>query len=135
MFEGRRFGGGQLSDIKLFRLTQGMATELQGDASDLEKPLQTLIENNLEPQKKDLKLYAAFKRLKNFATVALQKNRFVLYLHLNPGQLDPLPAIARDVRQSGHWGTGDLELVIASAGDLDLAKPLIRMAYEERGNR
>ncbi|CAH1385160.1 hypothetical protein [Candidatus Nitrotoga sp. M5] len=38
-----------MSDIKLFRLTQGLAVELQGDASDLEKPLQTLIENNLEP--------------------------------------------------------------------------------------
>jgi hypothetical protein len=38
-----------MSDIKLFRLTGGKATELQGDASDLEKPLQTLIEANLEP--------------------------------------------------------------------------------------
>ena len=38
-----------MSDIKLFRLTAGKASELQGDASDLEKPLQTLIEANLEP--------------------------------------------------------------------------------------
>ena len=38
-----------MSDIKLFRLSSGKATELQGDASDLEKPLQTLIEANLEP--------------------------------------------------------------------------------------
>lgn len=38
-----------MSDIKLFRLAAGKATELQGDASDLEKPLQTLIEANLEP--------------------------------------------------------------------------------------
>lgn len=37
-----------MSDIKLFRLQAGQATELQGDASDLEKPLQTLIEQNLE---------------------------------------------------------------------------------------
>ena len=37
-----------MSDIKLFRLAGGMATELQGDASDLEKPLQTLIERNLD---------------------------------------------------------------------------------------
>ncbi len=86
-------------------------------------------------QKKELKLYAAFKRLKNFATVVLQKNRLVLYLHLNPSQLDPLPTIARDVSQSGHWGTGDLELSITNATDLDLAKPLIRMAYEGRVNR
>lgn len=38
-----------MSDIKLFRLSSGQATELQGSASDLEKPLQTLIEANLMP--------------------------------------------------------------------------------------
>lgn len=38
-----------MSDIKLFQLKNGKATELQGNASDLEKPLQTLIEANLEP--------------------------------------------------------------------------------------
>lgn len=37
-----------MSDIKLFRLQTGKAVELQGDASDLEKPLQTLIEASLE---------------------------------------------------------------------------------------
>lgn len=38
-----------MSDIKLFRLQSGQATELQGNASDLERPLQTLIEANLQP--------------------------------------------------------------------------------------
>lgn len=38
-----------MSDIKLFRLTSGKATGLQGDACDLEESLQTLIEANLEP--------------------------------------------------------------------------------------
>ena len=85
-------------------------------------------------QKKELKLYAAFKRLKNFATVVLQKNRLMLYLHLNPEELTSLPPIARDVRGNGHWGTGDLELAIAGADDLDLAKPFVRMAYEGRGS-
>lgn len=85
-------------------------------------------------QKKELKLYVAFKRLKNFTSVVIQKNRLLLYLNLNPAKLAPLPAIARDVSQSGHWGTGDLELAISNAADLDLAKPLIRMAYEGRGN-
>ena len=37
-----------MSDIKLFRLTNGCAVEVQGEASDLEKPLQNLIEKNLE---------------------------------------------------------------------------------------
>ncbi len=31
-----------MSDIRLFQLTQGQARELQGDASDLENPLQAL---------------------------------------------------------------------------------------------
>lgn len=76
-------------------------------------------------QKKELKLYVAFKRLKNFTSVVIQKNRLLLYLNLNPAKLAPLLAIARDVSQSGHWGTGDLELSISNAADLDLAKPLI----------
>ena len=37
-----------MSDIKLFRLQSGKAFELQVDATDLEKPLQTLIEANLD---------------------------------------------------------------------------------------
>lgn len=84
-------------------------------------------------QRKELKLYAAFKRLKNFATVVPQKNRLLLYLHLNPGQLAALPANGRDVSQQGHWGTGDLELSLTTQADLDGAKPMILMSYEGRG--
>lgn len=84
-------------------------------------------------QRKELKLYVAFKRLKNFATVVLQKNKLVVYLHLDPASVQPLPAIARDVSDCGHWGTGDVELAISSPADLDVAKPLIRFAYEGRG--
>lgn len=83
-------------------------------------------------QRKELKLYVAFKRLKNFATVVPQKNRLLLYLHLDPKHLAPLPANARDVSQQGHWGTGDVELALASQADLDAAKALILAAYEGR---
>lgn len=83
-------------------------------------------------QHKELRLYLAFKRLKNFATVVAQKNRLILYLYLNPSDLGPLPAIGRDVSQQGHWGTGDLELSLASQADLDTAKPLIVMSYQGR---
>jgi predicted transport protein len=83
-------------------------------------------------QKKELKLYVPFKRLKNFATIVLQKNRLLLFLHLNPSALAPLPAFARDMSQSGHWGTGDLELSINRAEDFELSKRLITMAYEGR---
>jgi predicted transport protein len=83
-------------------------------------------------QRKELKLYVAFKRLKNFATVVPQRARSLLYLHVDPDQVQPLPSNGRDVRQQGHWGTGDLELALASQADLDAVKPLILMAYEGR---
>jgi predicted transport protein len=83
-------------------------------------------------QRKELKLYVAFKRLKNFATVVPQKNRLLLYLHLDPAKVVPMPPNAQDVSQKGHWGTGDLEMSLSSQTDLDAAKPLILMAYEGR---
>jgi len=83
-------------------------------------------------QRKELKLYIAFKRLKNFATVVPQKGRLLLYLHLDVDQIAPPPGIGRDVREQGHWGTGDMELSLTNANDLDLVKPLIQQAYEGR---
>jgi predicted transport protein len=83
-------------------------------------------------QRKELKLYIAFKRLKNFATVVPQKSRLLLYLHLDVDQVPPPPRIGRDVRQQGHWGTGDMELSLTGAADLDAVKPLIQMAYDGR---
>lgn len=80
-------------------------------------------------QRKELRLYVAFKRPKNFATVVAQKNRLLLYLHLNPKELASMPAIGRDVSQQGHWGTGDVELSLTSQADLDTAKPLVLMSY------
>lgn len=83
-------------------------------------------------QRKELKLYVAYKRLKNFATLVAQKGRLLIYLHLDPSQLGTLPSNARDMRQQGHWGTGDLEISLVSEADLELAKPLLQRAYEGR---
>ena len=83
-------------------------------------------------QRKELKLYIAFKRLKNFATVVLQKNRLLLFLHLDPKSVALPPTISRDVTDQGHWGTGDLEIALTTIADLDVAKPFIVMAYEGR---
>jgi predicted transport protein len=83
-------------------------------------------------QRNELKLYIAFKRLRNFATVVPQAVRLLLFLHLNPDLLPTMPPNARDARKFGHWGTGDLELSIASMKELDTAKSLILAAYEGR---
>ncbi|WP_369038645.1 DUF5655 domain-containing protein [Stenotrophomonas maltophilia] len=83
-------------------------------------------------QRKELKLYMAFKRLKNFASIVPQKSRLLLFLHLDPDSITPLAPNMRDARVFGHWGTGDLEVSITSFNDLENAKPLIVGAYEGR---
>lgn len=81
-------------------------------------------------QRKDLRLYIAFKRIKNFTTVVFQKDRLLLYLRVDPATVELVEGFTRDVREVGHWGTGDLCIVIQNVGDLERAKPLIRQAYE-----
>lgn len=83
-------------------------------------------------QRKELKLYMAFKRLKNFATVVPQKSRLLLFLHIDPDSIAHLSANMRDARTFGHWGTGDLEVAISNLDDLERAKLLIVDAYEGR---
>ena len=80
-------------------------------------------------QRKDVKLYVAFKRLRNFATIVFQKNKLLVFLHVDPDTTDPIAGITRDVREIGHWGTGSLELTIGSPVDLEKSKPLLIQAY------
>lgn len=111
--------------------------EMQELITDVSRELLASIEDYLislgdDVQRKELKLYVAFKRIKNFASIVVQKNKFLVYLNISPELVLPLPSIARDVRLVGHWATGDLELSITSASEFETAKNLIRMAYEGR---
>ena len=87
-----------------------------------------------EVQRKELKLYTAFRRLRNFVCVQItspQRDPLLkLYLNLAPSSITPLDGITRDVTQIGHWGTGDLELTIRSSDDWEKAKSLVTRAYE-----
>lgn len=87
-----------------------------------------------EVQRKELKFYTAFKRIRNFACITLypKKDPMIrVWLKLSPDSLMLEEGFSKDVRNSGHWGTGDLELVIRMADDLDKAKPLIMQSYQQ----
>jgi predicted transport protein len=81
-------------------------------------------------QRKDLKQYIAFKRIRNFTTVEVYKDKLLLHVHLNPDDVDLVDGFTRDVRNIGHWGTGDLEVWVRNRADLERAKPLIKRAHE-----
>jgi predicted transport protein len=63
-----------------------------------------------EVQRKDLKLYTAFKKIKNFASVVVytQKDCLQLYLKVNPSTIALEDGFTHDVTNKGHWGTGNL---------------------------
>lgn len=82
-------------------------------------------------QEKQLKLYVAFKRLKNFVCIEVHGDWLRLHLKLDPDTVALEPGFTRDVRAVGHWGTGDLEVVIRTPEDLERSKPLLLRAYED----
>lgn len=84
-----------------------------------------------EVNEKLLKLYTAYRKLRNFTTVVVQPNRLLVYLKLDSATVALEEGFSRDVSQTGHWGTGDVELCLRTMADLERAKPLIERAYAE----
>ncbi|MFL0460975.1 DUF5655 domain-containing protein [Kytococcus sedentarius] len=81
---------------------------------------------------KQLKHYVAFRRLKNFACVEVhpQNANLLVYLKVDPDTVALAEGFTRDMRGIGHFGTGELEVRIRSAEDLERAKPLLERSYE-----
>jgi len=83
-------------------------------------------------QFKVLKFYFAFKRIKNFACVEVHPGtgKLLVYLKVNPASVTLEKGFSRDVKATGHFGTGDLEITIGSMDDFEKAKPLLMKSYE-----
>lgn len=83
-------------------------------------------------QVKILKHYIAFKRIKNFACLEVhpQSDKILLYLKVDPKHVGLQIGFTRDVSNIGHYGTGDLEVIITSDEDIEKAKDLINMSYD-----
>lgn len=84
-------------------------------------------------QKKELKYYVVFKRIKNFTSLNIkpQKKYLLLWLTLNPEKEHAAieNGLVRDVSNIGHLGTGDLEATISNMEDLEKIKHLIEKSY------
>lgn len=79
------------------------------------------------------KFYVAYRISQNIVCMEIQKQKILLYLKLDPKKHQGPKDISRDVSEIGHFGTGDLEISVRSAADLDAAKPFIRLAYQAVG--
>jgi predicted transport protein len=80
------------------------------------------------------KLYIAYRTTQNILCVEPQQKKVSVFLKLNPKKIELEKGFTRDVTNIGHFGTGDVEVTIASLEDVEKAKPLIQKAYESVGS-
>jgi len=82
-------------------------------------------------QRKYLAKYVRYTHGKNiFCCVHLQKSGLRVWLKLNYSDLESPPEYVRDVSNIGHWGIGDVELVINSLQRFQSVKDLIQQSFE-----
>ena len=78
-----------------------------------------------------LKLYLAYKKVRNMVCIEIYSKQIILFLKLNPETVDLQEGFTRDMRNIGHYGTGDLQVTIKNVADFEKAKPLLERAYHE----
>ncbi|MES2270640.1 MAG: DUF5655 domain-containing protein [Pseudomonadota bacterium] len=83
-------------------------------------------------QMKELKFYVAFKLIKNFVCLEVypQAATVVAYVKVDPKTVQLEEGFTRDVKQIGHFGTGDLEISMKNVDDFVKAQPLFQRAYD-----
>ena len=104
---------GSKNTIKLFNELRDYITELGDDVVESSR-----------------KFYLAYRVIRNFVCLEIHKKHLLLYLRLDPNNIDLDNAILRDVSEIGHYGTGDLEVRVENKDDISLTKSLIEKAYE-----
>jgi predicted transport protein len=122
--------GGGMGDYKT---VSDYLSEADEDLRDLfEATKAFLLSLGDDIQMKTLKLYFAFKRLKNFACVEVHNREKIVrvFLKVDPKHVELEKGFTRDVTEIGHFGTGDLEVNLKTPADLEKVKPLLLSSYE-----
>jgi predicted transport protein len=79
------------------------------------------------------KFYVSYRTSQNIVCMEVHQKRVLLYLKVDPKKVSGPKGISRDVSNIGHYGTGDLEIALSVADDLEAAKPFIELAYRSVG--
>jgi len=78
-----------------------------------------------------LKLYVAFKKIRNIACVEMYQRKVLMHLSVDPQSVALQKDFTKDMTNIGHYGTGNLQVTIKNLEDFEKAKPLIDRAYNE----
>jgi len=78
-----------------------------------------------------LKYYLAYKRVQNIFCIEIYQKQIIVRVKLSPDSVELVEGFTRDMRNTGHYGTGDLEISIKNEQDFIKAKSLFDKAYNE----
>ena len=105
----------------------------EGKAKNLfEKLRKELLSLDPEISEEYLKLYIAYKLETNVVDVVPQKDKLKLYINIKYNELNDPKELCRDVSQTGHWGNGEVELILSSEEDIAYVINLVRQAIEKQ---
>ena len=130
---GTGTGGGVIPKVGSYKTVSEYLEQADMELKDRFETLKSMIfEMGDDVDMKTLKLYFAFRRLKNFACVEVHtKTRKLLVFVKHP---DPDSVVesgfSRNVTAINHFGTGNLELTLSSKADVEKARHLIEISYE-----
>jgi predicted transport protein len=126
-------GDGAGSAPGKYKMISTVVEELDAAMIDrLEALRAALVALGDDVQEMMLRFYIAFKRIKNFACVEFRPTaaKILLFVKVDPANIELEPGFTRDVSNIGHFGTGDLEITLSKPEDLERAMPLIERSYE-----
>jgi predicted transport protein len=81
------------------------------------------IDDSIEENYK--KFYITYGNSQNIVCMEFRKNKVTLYLKLSSNEVENPPSLYRDMKDIGHFGTGDAQFSISSLDDFEATKPFI----------
>jgi uncharacterized protein with ParB-like and HNH nuclease domain/predicted transport protein len=81
---------------------------------------------------KFLKLYVSYKAETNFVDIVPQARRLRLSINMAFSEINDSKGICKDVSGLGRWGSGDVEVGLASLDELPYVMGLVRQSFEKQ---
>ena len=78
-----------------------------------------------------LKYYIAYKKIQNLICIEVYNDHLNIFVKLNPDDIKLEEGFIEDVREIGHYGTGDVRIIIKNDNQLEKVKYLLEKAYNE----
>ncbi len=87
------------------------------------------LETDQEIKENPRKWYIAYATSKNFVELQVQSSQIKIFIDIEKKELHDPKGLARDVKDVGHYGTGDVEVVLRGFDDLEYVIGLIEQTY------